>query len=463
MSEPTPTAVPVREPGLLAKLMANVRPEFRVDVFLPQPGELIFDLGSCRIPDCPRQPRTRRLCRGHYESWYRRGRPDLEEFLADPGPAPTGRTSLTPCAATGCRFGAGRQGLCLSHKGFWDRAGQPDKTIWLAALPAVETSGRVVCRLSFCTLWMQGKSPFCLNHRSRWSAVGRPEIEEFVRRCESSGDDQFDFRPLASTPQLRLEMQYAVQCRHDERQINTGSASVMPVIRLAAGSGVGSLLDWPMNQWDEHFAAARPGRSYGQNGQLAFLRYAREHLEDLAFGSGWENEFGRDVWMLRRLGIDGSGARLRFDRISQPWLRELAKRFVRWRLSSGRSVNQAIIDILALNRFSGFLTDPRVAVTQLAELDRVMLERYLADLALDPREIRSRSRDISSLNAFFLTVRRNGWDLTLPVTATFYPDDFPKPAKRLPRALAEQVMAQVEQPSNLDRWPNPDGRLLTLV
>ncbi|MER6076171.1 hypothetical protein ABT187_47070 [Streptomyces sp. NPDC001817] len=161
------------------------------------------------------------------------------------------------------------------------------------------------------------------------------------------------------------------------------------MIRLVAASGTASLLEWPMERWSEYYAAGR-GSSHSQNGQLAFLRYAYTHLEDLAHGSGWESEFPRDVWELRRLGIDGTRARLRFDRIAQPWLREPAKRFVRWRLSIGRSVNQAVVDILALNRFSGFLADPRVAADELACVDRTVLERYLADLALDPRSTHSR-------------------------------------------------------------------------
>jgi integrase len=462
VSETTP-AVLAHGPGLLGRLMAAVRPEFRVEVFIPAPGELIFGLGACRVPGCPRQPRTRGLCRGHYYRWQRRGSPDLEAFIADPGPGPVGRAELTACAAAGCRYGAARQGLCVSHQGFWERAGKPDKTLWLASLPVVPDGDGLVCRLAFCTLWAQGNSPFCHNHKSRWYAVGRPQVEEFARRCEAAGDDRFDFRPLGQKRQLRLELQYALQCRHDERQVNTHSSAVSPVIRLVAASGAASLLDRSMQRWSDYYAANRRGASHNQNGQLAFLRYAYEHLEDLAHGDGWEGEFPRDVWVLRRLGLDGTRARLRFDRIAQPWLREPAKRFVRWRLSIGRSVNQALIDILALNRFSQFLADRQAAAGGLATVDRTVLERYLAYLALDPRSTHSRSRDIGSLNAFFHAVRRHGWDETLPATATFYPDDFPRPDRRLPRALAEQVMAQVEQPANLDRWHRPDGRAVTVL
>ncbi|MFD9432028.1 hypothetical protein [Streptomyces sp. NPDC060002] len=132
-----------------------------------------------------------------------------------------------------------------AHYGFWERAGEREKKNWIAGL-TVTDSGHQVCRLSFCTLWAQGNSPFCHNHKSRWYAVGSPDIEEFARRCEAAGDDRFDFRPLEAERQLKLELQYALQCRHDERQVNTHSSAVSPVIRLASSGLSGSLLEWPM-------------------------------------------------------------------------------------------------------------------------------------------------------------------------------------------------------------------------
>lgn len=462
MSAAVPDTVTTAE-GLLGKLMAAVRPEFRVDILVPERGALVFSSAPCQVPGCVRQPRTRQLCKGHYYQWQQEGRPDIDVFVTTAVPEGLGRKELTGCLAPGCRYGGARRGLCVRHQGFWERAGKPERSAWLASLAPVHDPNHPVCALSFCTLWTQGRSPFCVNHRSRWEFVGRPDIDEFIVLCESCGDDRFDFRALGDRRQLKLELQYALQCRHDERKSNTHALTVAPVIRLAAASGVDSLLDWPMTRWVEHFAATKVGSSHHHNGQLAFLRYAHEHLSDLRQGSGWDSEFSRDVWALRRLGVKGTRGQLRFDQIPQPWLRELVKRFVRWRLSIGRSVNQTRIDILALTRLAGFLAAPGVAVDALAAVDRAVLERYLADLAHDPRAPRSRSRDISSLNAFLLAVRRHGWDPSLPAGATFYPEDFPQPAKRLPRALAEQVMAQLEAPTNLDRWHHPDGRLLTLV
>ena len=447
--------------GLLARLMAVVRPEFRVDILVPGPGALIFNAVPCRVAGCLRMPWTRKFCRGHYYRWKQDGCPDMEVFAASACPDLLGRKELTGCVVAGCRFGGARRGLCVRHHGFWERAGKPDRPAWLASLPAVADEGHAVCLLSFCTLWRQGNSPFCVNHKSRWEFAGRPDIGEFIVICESKGDDRFDFRPLAGRRQLKLELQYALQCRHDERHANTTSGTVRRTITLAAASDVTSLLDWPAARWAAFFDENLNAR-HDQNGQLAFLRYAHAHVEDLQVGTGWEAEFPRDVWELRRLGIEGR-PRLRFDRIPQQWLRDLAKRFARWRLSIGRSVNQAVIDLLALTRFAGFLARPDVCAGRLADLSRPLLERYLADLALDPRAVRSRNRDIASLNAFFYAVRRHEWDQTLPVNATFYPDDLPRPPKRLPRGLAEHVMTQVEQPANLDRWRNPEGRLLTLM
>ena len=461
MTAAVPPLPSTAAPGLLRKLVAAVRPEFRMDILVPERGALVFDTAPCKVAGCVRQPRTRGLCKGHYNAWQQDGRPDIDVFVSAASPEGLGRKELTVCAVQGCRYGGARRGLCVRHHGFWERSGNPDRDAWLAALAPVDDPDHPVCALSYCTLWTQGRSLFCVNHRSRWEAVGRPDIDEFIVLCESYGDDRFDFRSCGDRRQLKLEMQYALQCRHDERQIKTPAGVARPVIALAAASAVASLLDWPMARWIEFFDANHAAQ-HGQNGQLAFLRYAYRCLEDLHCGTGWEAEFPRDVWELRRLGVEGR-KRLRFDGIPQPWLRDLAKRFARWRLSIGRSPNQTYIDVQAVTRLARYLESPPVNITSLGGIDRATLERYLADLSTDPRALHSRSRDISSLSAFLDAIRRHEWDHDLPASAAFYPDDFPKPEKRLPRGLAEHIMAQVEQPANLDRWHNPESRLLTII
>ena len=176
----------------------------------------------------------------------------------------------------------------------------------------------------------------------------------------------------------------------------------------------------------------------------------------------------RDVWRLHKLpGITVPAARpcprarLRFDRITQPWLRELAKRWTRLRLTSGLSIGAARGGVDAVTCFSKFLA--LTGVNAFAGVDRPLLERHLAYVASQPGGPGMKKTRIGGLNLFFQNIRQNGWDETLPGTAAFYPGDIPPIPGQVDRRLAEYVMAQIEAPANLDRWPDPAGRLVTLV
>ncbi len=199
-----------------------------------------------------------------------------------------------------------------------------------------------------------------------------------------------------------------------------------------------------------------------------FLIDARDALESLRDGTGWEIEYPRDVWRLHKLpgitipaGRPCPRARLRFDRITQPWLRELAKRWTRLRLASGLSIGAARGGVDALTCFSTFLT--LAGVDTLADVGRPLLERYLAHVASQPGGPGMKKTRIGGLNLFFQAIRQNGWDDTLPGTAAFYPGDIPPVPEQVDRRLAEYVMAQIEAPASLDRWPSPAGRLITLI
>jgi hypothetical protein len=285
-------------------------------------------------------------------------------------------------------------------------------------------------------------------------------VEEFISACSTRGEVRYDLRLLPS-PGLRLEAQFALQYRHDDRRARLTPQIVAPLLRRIAASSVTSLLDWPIQRWEHQFPSLN--RS-DVNRQLGFLRYARARLEDLHQGSVWETEFDRDVWDLRRLGLrppsttEGT-VRLRFDRIPQPWLRQLARRWMRSRLGSGVGNAQIAADLLALTRFARFLASitsqsSRPALSLVA-VTREVLDCYLAELASSPLSVGRRNADIGALNRFLQAIRQRHWDDRLPADAVLYPEDFLKGERgaRLPRALAEHVMAQVEDPGNLDGGP----------
>lgn len=180
-------------------------------------------------------------------------------------------------------------------------------------------------------------------------------------------------------------------------------------------------------------------------------------MADLVEAGGWEAEFARDVWQMRRLGFAGN-QRLDFTAIGQPWLHELVKRWLRWRLGTGLGLEVARRGLRALTHFARFLD--RIGASALAGIDRAVLEHYLADLHAELAGRQRHGDHIGQLNSFLHAVRQHHWVDTLPAGALIFSEDYPTRAERPPRALAEQVMAQIEHPDHpaapLD---GPAGRL----
>jgi integrase len=115
--------------------------------------------------------------------------------------------------------------------------------------------------------------------------------------------------------------------------------------------------------------------------------------------------------------------------------------------------------VVVITRFSQFLT--AVGVEHIGQLDRGLLERYLADLGTNA--IPAAQQPHRLLNGFFTAIRQHRWHTELPATAVFFAADHPRRTERLPRALAEPVMTELEQPANLDWFDNPSYQLITVI
>jgi len=116
---------------------------------------------------------------------------------------------------------------------------------------------------------------------------------------------------------------------------------------------------------------------------------------------------------------------------------------------------------ITLTRFAAFCD--RAGVEEWADIDRDLLERYLADLGAELAGRQRHGDQIGQLGAFLQTIRVHRWEPSLPATAMLFSEDYPQRAERPPRALPEQVMAQLEHTDNLDRWNNDAHRLVTVI
>ena len=452
--------------GMLEKLLASVRPQFRTDVLSFGPDDPVLGGTCCRVAGCGRTGRIRGLCVGHDQRWRREGQPDLDRFVATTHPQMRGHQPLASCRITGCRRGRKERGLCTKHLYAWQRSTHPDASRWASEQPAVvEHDPPATCRITYCDLWVHTDLPFCLTHGVRWKEQGRPDIDAFADGYADSTPqyERVDLRAMAS--HLRLEMQYGLQCRHDDAAIRMAPGAVQVVVNFLVASQTVSLLDRDEDGWVQAWKQRFPARAHLSNGDSgrSLLIYAHRKIEHLHLGQGWDVEYPREVWRLRNLGVAEGPGRIRFDRISQPWLKQLAKRWIRLRLSSGISAGSAVKTSYAITRFSQFLASPTVAVDRLDQIDRGLLERYLADLHAEFAGRKVHADHVGQLHLFLQAVRRHGWDDSLPVNAMIHHEDFPKRGQLLPRALAEQVMTQLEDPGNLDQWNDPARRLITLI
>lgn len=213
--------------------------------------------------------------------------------------------------------------MCYRHFRAWQAAGRPALEEWIPTLDVPADQGPA-CRLPHCEI-IADSSEYCPGHAERWRRRGRPDPAVFEAEVLNYGDRRHDFKRLPR--QLQLEIQYVLQCHHDEGR--RGSTSLTCLVRLLLTSRAASLLERDRDDWDELFMQTQTtARGHSMNAR-AFLGFAVDRVVDLVDGSGWKVEYPRDVWEIRRLPLatrpHTAQRRLVFADITQPWLRALAK------------------------------------------------------------------------------------------------------------------------------------------
>ncbi len=168
-------------------------------------------------------------------------------------------------------------------------------------------------------------------------------------------------------------------------------------------------------------------------------------------GDELERHYAGDVWRASALGIKAARGReiASFLGVSQPWLREPIKRWARHRLAVGCAFNTIRTAGLAFSRFSGFLAGCQPAVERCAQVDRALVERYLAWLAARALADSSKALSRTVLRMFLEDNRRYAWAPQIPAGAVLYADEVRHPRGSLPRFIPEFVMAQLESETNL--------------
>ena len=345
------------------------------------------------------------MCLGHRQRWIRPAVRTWPAFTASTSPRVVGHLPLRPArsrAATTGRPGAD----CAPAPPALVPAGRPDISSWRLALdgaPPVTAAGHLPGPV------LRACGPIrdlgVLPHPSQALAAGRPgrgrASSPPPRRSRSRAGV---YRRARLPGQLRLEMQYVLQCRGDERRRRCVPARVQQILRDLAATGAASLLDWPEEQWAEP-------------------RAARHQAPAAAASSSWTPVPASSIWPSAAAGMwstpvtcGGCGTWASRPRDSHDRLRAdhpaMADR-----------PGQALVPVAAVSGLSasdaahGIRGDP--AVLRLPRRPRAVA----GDPAYRPRRagtlpgrpappVRPGSRRGTSaaLNGFFRAIRRHGWD-----------------------------------------------------
>ena len=161
----------------------------------------------------------------------------------------------------------------------------------------------------------------------------------------------------------------------------------------------------------------------------------------------------------RRRGASGAAQpqrRIYFGDIAPAWLRTLAKRWARWRITSvTHSPAAAAGTTSALRSFCRWLASEHALPATPRELTRGLLERHLARVHARELSTGQKRRLLSNLRSFLDDVRMHEWAPGLPGNATYFDGEIPRGStRRLPRFVDEFVMGQIERADNLARLPD---------
>lgn len=443
--------------ALSVKLAARIRPEFRKDVIRVSGPTFYPGVHKCAVTDCERPTVANGLCNAHRARWQRHGRPDLQEWAKETPGSLVGRGQVKGCLVSGCGFGHSQGEFCDRHFVRWKRSDESPQTWARGQDPLAEVQARYpICSIPWCDYRASGSTAFCRPHRTRWERHRRPDPTTYVRDLVEGGVPTIDLRGLPET--LQLELQFGLQDRVDTKTLRTRGSVINPAVRVLRNLGIRSVLDHEFEDYD-----AAISESAMRDASLAFLRNLWHVIDRVDAGEGWPGQYPRDRWDLRALGL-GSPQQTRFldfTRIDQPWLRQLSKRFIRWRLAVEISLPQITRDLLALQQLSeacALHPDPPTAVS---ELRREHLEAFLSHLRDRYPRQQTRRLAIGSVGVFLTALRQQRWDESLPSTTVLFKEDLGRyQRERLPRAVDEHVMQQIESPQNMSRWKDPEDRLI---
>jgi integrase/recombinase XerD len=241
----------------------------------------------------------------------------------------------------------------------------------------------------------------------------------------------------------------------------------------------GSLLQKPADQWEMSLQSylVQTGHYRRRTGRILHadqtyverweedsrIRLLRQIYTIVAQAYDEREETEKDVWHLGKLGLAINPSRpeplLNFLPIVQPWLRQLAKDFMRYNMSI-RSPADCLAKVQTLRAFSRFLTTHHPTLS-IAEIDRALIVSFLNDLKAQGKTSHRIMTHLVHLRAFLEGCAYHLNVAGLTKARLILESDFPKLPQAQPRDLPAEVLGQLRD--HLETLPTTVLRMVVIL
>jgi integrase/recombinase XerD len=334
------------------------------------------------------------------------------------------------------------------------------------------------------------------NERVTWSPDKLQHMQEqligefaedtwaFVVKAGRRGNPKQRFiRFEINSPSLKIELKYVCWQRLTNGQWNPGhmcnvasAASFLFQWLNHFAHPIQSLMEKPLESWlaslrsyvvqtgkykplvYKHLASTQEYVTYPRDHScVSLLRIMYRSLVEI-----YDDRVGleRDRWDLSKMGFAANLTvphyRLHFAKISQPWLRQLAKQFMQYYMTV-RNASSCKDMVNSLARFSRFLEQSYPTISA-ASIDRSVIVHYISVLHIDNIKTATRNHLLVGLRTFLEMCTYHLGIGAFPKEHLIFDEDLAKVPQSIPRDIPEEVLEQLRT-----HLPTLDTTILRMV
>src|SRR5260370_1574468 len=291
------------------------------------------------------------------------------------------------------------------------------------------------------------------------------------------------------SPSLKTEIKYAIWSKFDtgERKMNATHHDLIVALSYLIDwlnhytPQIQSLMERMLEEWEMSFRDDLIRTGGLRNQRVKALSATQEYVEYITedkrilllrqlfttICAAYDDQpkMERDIWDMRKMGLAvnlvGGVHWLNFTYIIQPWLRHLAKEYMKYNIAVN-SPGDCLLKLRCVRKFSEFLTDrdPKGQISA-SDIDRALIVKYIGFLRESKIGDRWRLSLLSKLRIFLETCVNELEIKKVPKNGLIFNEDFPRIPPPQSRDIPEEVLAQVRE--HLNALPTPILRMVVIL